>query len=90
MRRFRQLTRAAGLPALRFHDLRHTSATMSLSQGTHPKIVQERLGHSSISMTMDLYSHVSMQLGRDEADKLEKLIEEKKRDRDPEGEAGEH
>jgi integrase len=90
MRRFRQLTQAAGLPALRFHDLRHTSATMSLSQGTHPKIVQERLGHSSISMTMDLYSHVSMQLGREEADKLEKLIEEKKRDRDPEGEAGEH
>src|SRR5713226_3523096 len=43
----------AGLPDIRFHDLRHSSATMLLSMGVHPKIVQEILGHSQISMTMD-------------------------------------
>jgi integrase len=48
----------AGLPDIRFHDLRHTSATLLLSAGIHPKIVQERLGHAQISVTMDTYSHV--------------------------------
>src|SRR5437868_4635100 len=51
-----------------------SSATMSLNQGTHPRIVQARLGHSSIAMTMDLYSHASMALGAEEADKLENLV----------------
>ncbi|MNP32066.1 site-specific tyrosine recombinase XerC [compost metagenome] len=45
-------------PKIRFHDLRHTHATMLLMRGVHPKIVQERLGHSSISITLDTYSHV--------------------------------
>ena len=48
----------AGLPDIRFHDLRHSSATILLSMDVHPKIVQEILGHSQISMTMDTYSHV--------------------------------
>ncbi|HZO73655.1 MAG TPA: tyrosine-type recombinase/integrase [Ktedonobacteraceae bacterium] len=48
----------AGLPNIRFHDLRHSSATMLLGMKVHPKIVQELLGHSQISMTMDIYSHV--------------------------------
>ena len=48
----------AGLPAIRFHDLRHSSATMLLGMKVHPKIVQEILGHSQISITMDIYSHV--------------------------------
>jgi integrase len=43
---------------IRFHDLRHTHATLLLKQGVHPKVVQERLGHSSITVTLDLYSHV--------------------------------
>ncbi|MCF8010299.1 MAG: tyrosine-type recombinase/integrase [Clostridiales bacterium] len=43
---------------LRFHDLRHTHATILLAQGVHPKIVQERLGHESITITMDTYSHI--------------------------------
>ncbi|CAN5246739.1 site-specific integrase [soil metagenome] len=47
-----------GLPAVRFHDLRHTAATLLLSAGTHPKIVSEMLGHSSIALTLDTYSHV--------------------------------
>jgi integrase len=48
----------AGLPYIRFHDLRHTCATLLLTQGVHPKIVSEKLGHSSIAMTLDTYSHV--------------------------------
>ena len=48
----------AGLPDIRFHDLRHSSATMLLSMKVHPKIVQEILGHSQIAITMDIYSHI--------------------------------
>lgn len=48
----------AGLPDIRFHDLRHSSATMLLGMKVHPKIVQEILGHSQISITLDIYSHV--------------------------------
>ena len=48
----------AGIPHIRFHDLRHTHATLLLEAGVHPKIVQERLGHSSIAVTIDTYSHV--------------------------------
>ncbi len=47
-----------GLPRIRFHDLRHTSASLLLQQGVHPKVVQERLGHASIAMTLDIYSHI--------------------------------
>jgi integrase len=57
-RDFRQVTKRAGVPRIRFHDLRHCHATLLLQQGVHPKVVQERLGHSSISMTLDTYSHV--------------------------------
>jgi integrase len=48
-----------GVPRIRFHDLRHTHATLLLEAGVHPKIVQERLGHSSIAITLDVYSHVT-------------------------------
>jgi integrase len=57
-RSFRPLLERAGLPRIRVHDLRHTFATLLLSKGTHPKIVQEMLGHANISMTLDTYSHV--------------------------------
>jgi integrase len=57
-RSFRPLLERAGLPKIRGHDLRHTFATLLLSKGTHPKIVQEMLGHANISMTLDTYSHV--------------------------------
>jgi integrase len=62
---FARLIRASGLPRVRLHDLRHGHATHLLQANTHPKIVQERLGHASISLTMDVYSHVmpSMQEG---------------------------
>jgi integrase len=51
--------RIRGFPRVRFHDLRHTHATQLLASGVHPKVVQERLGHSTIAITMDIYSHVT-------------------------------
>jgi integrase len=57
-RSFGPLLTRAGLPRIRFHDLRHTFATVLLSRGTHPKIAQEMLGHANISQTLDTYSHV--------------------------------
>lgn len=56
--RFNRILKKAGLPHVRFHDLRHSAATILLSWGIHPKVVQEILGHSQISMTLDTYSHV--------------------------------
>jgi integrase len=55
---FNRAIKKAGLPPVRFHDLRHTHATLMLKQGVQPKIVSERLGHSSTAITMDIYSHV--------------------------------
>lgn len=55
---FKKLLTRAGLPNIRFHDLRHSAATLLLSLGIHPKVVQELLGHTQISITMDVYSHV--------------------------------
>ncbi|HZF58673.1 MAG TPA: tyrosine-type recombinase/integrase, partial [Rubrobacter sp.] len=54
---FKPLLKQACLPDIRFHDLRHTCATLLLSQDTHPKLVQELLGHATIAMTLDTYSH---------------------------------
>jgi integrase len=54
-----KLVRKCGLEGIRLHDARHTHATIMLKQGVHPKIVQERLGHSTISTTLDTYSHVA-------------------------------
>jgi len=62
---FRRLLSEAGLPLMRFHDLRHSAATILLSKGVHPKIVQEMLGHSSITMTMDTYSHLFPSMQQD-------------------------
>jgi len=55
---FGKIIRNAGLPHIRLHDLRHTHASLLLQAGIHPKVVQERLGHSSIRVTLDTYSHV--------------------------------
>lgn len=54
----------AGIPPRSFHILRHTHATVLLSHGVHPKIVQERLGHSDIKITMEIYSHVTPTIQR--------------------------
>ena len=68
---FKKPTELANLPTIRFHDLRHTSATLLLAQGVHAKIVQERLGHSDISMTLNRYSHVTPDMQRTAANKLD-------------------
>jgi integrase len=57
-RSFKPLLKRAGLPQIRFHDLRHTCATLLLTRNVDPKIVSEMLGHSSIAITLDTYSHV--------------------------------
>ncbi len=57
-RDFPALLKRAGLPRIRFHDLRHTCATLLLRRGVHPKVVSELLGHSTVTMTLDRYSHV--------------------------------
>lgn len=62
-RSFKPLLKRAELPEIRFHDLRHTCATLLLSQGTHPKLVQELLGHATIAMTLDTYSHFLPSMG---------------------------
>jgi integrase len=59
------------LPRVRFHDLRHSHATQLLADGVHPKIAQERLGHSTITTTMDLYSHVTDTMQADAATRLD-------------------
>lgn len=62
LRQFKGMLQRAGLPqSTRFHDLRHTAATLLLEQGMHPKTVQMLLGHSQVSMTMDIYTHVSLE-----------------------------
>ncbi|HHY96353.1 MAG TPA: site-specific integrase, partial [Firmicutes bacterium] len=62
------------LPRVRFHDLRHTQATLLLKKGVHPKVVQERLGHSSINITMDTYSHVLPGMQKEAALVLDSLF----------------
>jgi integrase len=64
-RSFKPTLKRAGLPQIRFHDLRHTCATIRFMKGQHPKRVQELLGHASIAMTMDIYSHVIPGMGDD-------------------------
>ena len=68
------LVKKSGLPRIRLHDLRHTAATLALRQGIHPKVVSERLGHSTISMTLDLYSHAVPALQQEAADRLAALV----------------
>jgi integrase len=73
-RAFWPLLQKAGLSRLRFHDLRHSAATLLLAQGVHPKVVQELLGHSSISLTLDTYSHTVPDLQAEAAARLERLL----------------
>jgi integrase len=73
-RSFRPLLAKAGLPQIRFHDLRHSCATLLLTMEVHPKVVQERLGHSQISVTLDMYSHVLPTIQEDATRRLETLL----------------
>ncbi len=71
---FTQLLKDAGLPHMRFHDLRHSAATILLGINIHPKVVQELLGHSNISTTMDTYSHFLPSMQKDAMDGLDDLF----------------
>jgi integrase len=71
---FAELLITASLPAIRFHDLRHSTATLLLEQGTHMKWVSELLGHSQIGITMDTYSHVTPGISKEVASKLDAIF----------------
>lgn len=71
---FNRIIKQANVPKIRIHDLRHTHATLLLELGVNPKIVAERLGHSSVKITLDVYSHVTTEMQKDTAKKLEKFI----------------
>lgn len=64
---FKRVAGTVGLPVIRLHDLRHTWATLALAGGVHPKVVQERLGHANVSITLNIYSHVAPSMHDDAA-----------------------
>jgi integrase len=63
------------LPRIRFHDLRHSHATQMLAAGVHPKVASERLGHSTIGITLDLYSHVIPGMQADAAEQVDAALQ---------------
>ena len=69
-----KLARRTGLKGIRLHDARHTHASLMLKQGVHPKIVQERLGHASIQITLDTYSHVAPDLQQAAANRFDDIV----------------
>jgi len=69
-----KLARRCGLTGIRLHDSRHTHASLLLRQGVHPKIVQERLGHAGIAITLDLYSHIAPRLQEAAANKFDDIV----------------
>lgn len=71
---FEQYATAAGVPAIRLHDVRHTYASVALAAGVHPKVVSERLGHASIALTLDTYSHVIPAMQEDAAETVAALV----------------
>ncbi len=73
---FRQLLEDAGLPRIRFHDLRHSAATLLLSMGVNVKVIQELLGHSNVSITLQVYSHMLPSMQKEAVDKLEDFFDE--------------
>ncbi len=72
---FNKVLEDAGIARIRFHDLRHSAATILLSMGVNIKVVQEILGHSRVDMTLDVYSHVLPGMQEDAAVKMSKLFE---------------
>jgi integrase len=71
---YKRMLKQAGLPDCRLHDLRHTAATLMLGWGIHPKVVQERLGHSRISHTLGTYVHVLPSIQGEAAEKMDELV----------------
>lgn len=73
-RYFKPILKKAGLPDIRLYDLRHTMATLLLSAGENPKVVSERLGHASVTLTLDTYSHVLPNMQADATNKMRKML----------------
>jgi len=73
-RHFKPLLKKTGLPDVRLYDLRHTCATLLLSAGENPKVVSERLGHASVTLTLDTYSHVLPTMQQGATEKLERML----------------
>jgi integrase len=73
-RSFRPLLERAGLPQITFHDLRHTCASLLFQRNVHPKFVQELLGHASVAITLDTYSHMLPGMGSEAADAMGKVL----------------
>jgi integrase len=73
-RTFEHLMEGSGVRRIRFHDLRHTCASLLLAQGVSPRVVMDVLGHSQLSITMDLYSHVMPSALRDAADAMDRAL----------------
>ncbi|MHB1940788.1 MAG: tyrosine-type recombinase/integrase [Candidatus Dormibacteria bacterium] len=73
-RDFAPLLQRAGLPAIRFHDLRHTAATLLLGESVHPKVAPEMLGHATVAITLDRYSHVTETMQRAAAQSMSELL----------------
>lgn len=73
-REFQRYLRLTGAGRLRFHDLRHTHASLLIAAGLHPRLIMERLGHSSISVTMDRYGHLFPAAGKEAARLLDQMF----------------
>jgi integrase len=73
-RTFEHLVQKSGVRRIRFHDLRHTCASLLLAQGVPPRVVMHVLGHSQVSITMDLYSHVMPTAVRDAAEAMDRAL----------------
>jgi len=73
-REFTEMLAAANIPHVRFHDLRHTAATLALAQGVDPRTIMETLGHSQISLTLNTYAHVLPALQSAAADKMDAIL----------------
>lgn len=76
-RAWSMFAKKAGIKVIRLHDARHTHASLMLKQGIHPKVVQERLGHSTIAITLDTYSHVAPGLQEAAAKRFDNILKVK-------------
>ena len=77
-RELAKLLKKSGVPRVRFHDLRHTAATLLFAQGINPKVVSEMLGHSDIVITLSLYGHVTPPMQKQAADTMDQIFEQER------------